>query len=136
MPHNQLGQRIPPPSLLRAADDLARTSGESAGPQWGAEAFAALRATIRAVEAELGDLSAAAGLGREIAVAEPRLIHALGRLEADLRWTLVALWTMKDRMSRGQGNGDLSHLSRHISRTAERVFQLLNESLDDPAAMD
>lgn len=136
MAHSLVEPRIVTPSLLRAAEDLQEVSGRADGPEWVAEALVAIRTAITAVEAELGSLGGSEGVGDQIIEAQPRLSYALGRLEADLAWTLVALWKIKERMRRGQGKGDLSHLAVHISRTAERVFQLLNESLDDPAAMD
>jgi len=136
MAHSLVEPRIVTPSLLRAAEDLQEVSGRADGPEWVAKALSAIRTAITAVEAELGSLGGSEGVGEQIIEAQPRLSHALEALEADLAWTLVALWKIKERMRRGHGIEDLSHLALHISRTAQRVFQLVHESLEDPAAMD
>lgn len=136
MPSSLVEPRATIPSLLRAAADLRSVSAATGDVDWVTGALAAIRAAIMAVEAELGSLAGSEGIGAQIRGPEPRLRHAVEELEADLAWTLVALWKMKERMRRGHGGEDLSHLAQHISKTAERLFHLVQESLDEPAAMD
>ena len=123
------------PSLFRAAEDLRRASTTVGTPGWVEEARSSVRGAILAVEQALGVLAAADGLGEEILDREPRLLHALEELEAALAGALVSLW----ETSAGQTElspGHLPELARRLLSLAQRAFDLVQESMNEPAATD
>ena len=123
------------PSLFRAAEDLRRASTTVGAPGWIEEARSSVRGAILAVERALGGLAAADGLGEEILDRQPRLRHALEELEAALAAALVSLWETSSGQT-AHPPGHLPELARRLLSLAQRTFDLINESLNEPAAAD
>ena len=126
------------PAIQESLLAVARQIDEAtAGGQ--AEARAAVRAATLAVEHRLDLLSGPHGLGAEVAETEPRLLHALGTLEADLASLLVEFWRERDKPGAGGGaavTGRLRGLARSVRNVASAEYDIVYEALISTTAAD
>jgi hypothetical protein len=80
-------------SLFFASQALERVIAEESSTEaWFASAHGALRDCTLAVETQLHALNSPGGIGGDVKRNEPRLLPALGRLEAALARLLVDFW--------------------------------------------
>lgn len=126
-------------SLFRASGELERVL-ESAAPTeaWFAAAHAAVRAGVVAVEARLHAVMGANGLGGEIATREPRLLPALGKLEADLARLLIDFWEASAMPAerRPALAPHLVTLAAEMRAVAGEEFDLVVETANPPGGQD
>ena len=105
-------------SLLSAAQRLRRLGEASEGYSLG-QVQTALRSAMAAVEDEL--MKGEDG----VVELEPRLIPAVDRLREDLSALLMQLW----EESRAASTETFTLLPRQLDRIADRILDLLHESM-------
>ena len=119
-------------SLLVVARQLEEASAGEA-----AAARAAVRAATLAVEHRLDLLSGPHGLGAEVAETEPRLLHALDKLEADLATLLVEFWRERDKPGAGPAvKARLHQLAEVVRHVASAEYDIVYEALISTSAAD
>ncbi|MBI5949253.1 MAG: hypothetical protein HY875_14040 [Chloroflexi bacterium] len=119
-------------SLLAVARQLDEASSGDA-----AAARAAVRAATLAVEHRLDLLSGPHGLGAEVAETEPRLLHALDKLEADLAALLVGFWRERDKPGAGSTvKARLHHLAEAVRHVASAEYDIVYEALISTSVAD
>ena len=133
---NESSIRPPRPSLLNAAEELRRLGSHPDALDWPVEALPAVRAAIVAVEGELDALYVRDRQGDLVTQAEPRLIHAVEELQANLAKELVSLWEMKESEPGTVEKAQIADAARRLVELAEKGIGLFYESLKDAHAMD
>jgi hypothetical protein len=127
--------------LFQAAEMLESVAANpSPDQQWHAEVRRAIRAGAVAIERHMDLLLSADGMAEEIASEQPRLIHALGELEASHARLLVELWETRQAepglAPNGAVVGRLRRLARQMRHVAAQEIDLFYESLNEPAGLD
>ena len=123
------------PTLRIVAEELRRIGSHPETVDWASVALPAVRAAIVAVEGELDALYSRDVQGDMVAQSEPRLLHAVGQLEADLARELVSLWEMKEASLSGVSKEDATSAAARLVKLAERSLELVYESFRGTEAM-
>ncbi len=125
------------PAIQESLLAVARQLDEASTGGHAAEARAAVRAATLAVEHRLDLLSGPHGLGAEVAETEPRLLHALDKLEADLAALLVEFWRERDTPGAGPAlKGRLHQLAGAVRHVASAEYDIVYETLNAPGVGD
>lgn len=123
------------PTLRIVAEELRRIGSHPETVDWASVALPAVRSAIVAVEGELDALYSRDVQGDMVAESEPRLLHAVGQLEADLARELVSLWEMKEASLSGVSKEDATSAAARLVKLAERSLELVYESFRGTEAM-
>ncbi len=125
------------PAIQESLLAVARQLDEASDAGHAADARAAVRAATLAVEHRLDLLSGPHGLGAEVAETEPRLLHALDKLEADLAALLVQFWRERDKPGAGPAlKGRLHQLAEAVRHVASAEYDIVYEALISTSAAD
>jgi hypothetical protein len=115
------------PSVAVAVEELRNLAAASCGLESARAVKLALRNAVIAVEQELGAAERSAGVFQRTPWMEPRLIHAMERVEADVTEVLLLLW--RSRADLVGASPDLEEIVHRLDRLVGRMLALLHESL-------
>jgi len=126
-------------SLFFAGEALGRViASEAPTDEWFASAHAALRDCTLAVETQLHALNSPGGIGGDVRRGEPRLLPALGKLEAALARLLVDFWEAEAIPANGRPVfvPRLQALANELRDLANQEWNFVYDVQNEPGGID